>query len=72
MTKSTKDYKRKTRAMSPRTRKLISEKLSGRTLTPEHRMNISIALKAYWSLIPYIPYGENNCLKTNENVQEKD
>lgn len=47
-----KDYKRKSREVSPDTRLKISQALRGRSKSETHKENISQGLKNYWEHIP--------------------
>lgn len=58
-----KQYKRKDRSVSPETRRKISQSLTGRPKTIQHRQAISRGLSAnsggYWSHIPPAPQDNN-------------
>ena len=43
-----KNYKRKTRQLSDRTKQLISQKLKGRMKSPEHVERIRTGMLNYW------------------------
>ena len=59
MENTQKQYKRQDRSVSQQTRQKISQALSGRPKSPEHRQAISNSLRAdtggYWSHIPPAP-----------------
>ena len=56
-----KNYKRKTRQLSDRTKQLISQKLKGRMKSPEHVERIRTGMQNYWKTV-----GSNT--DTEENV----
>lgn len=58
-----KQYKRKDRSVSPETRRKISQSLTGKPKTIQHRQAISKSLRAdtggYWSHIAAAPKDDN-------------
>jgi len=56
-----KNYKRKTRQLSDRTKQLISQKLKGRMKSPQHIERIRTGMQNYWKTV-----GSNT--DTEENV----
>lgn len=56
-----KNYKRKTRQLSDRTKQLISQKLKGRMKSPEHIERIRTGMQNYWKTV------ESNT-DTGENI----
>lgn len=52
----------------------ISQKLTGRKLSDEHKANISKAMKDAWSKVPKTTtdiWAENNTKNTNENDKKR-
>lgn len=62
---SNNNYKRQYRQMDDATKAKISQKLSGRSLSPQHAQRISDGLKNYWEQIPNAPVEADENKSTN-------
>ena len=58
--------KRQYRNMADDQKKAISQSLKGRSLSPNHRFNLSQALKAYWATLDYSGNTEDNSINNNK------